>query len=332
MLFGYGVAVHGLAVNWPRARVPAARRATLTWSTREGDLPTDPGVWTAESGDSFSIGWAGYADYRVTRDQDEGRVEVMLGGASPDEAALGFAFSVLPSALPLFELEPFHGAALGVSEAALLVLGRSTAGKSTTAHALTGLGCRFLADDACAIDDDGLLWPGPSLYAARSIGDDSPSSLQYDGKSVVTVAGHDGSPRDVGAAVVLEPRPGARLAVRQLRGSESLVALLGQVRAAWALQGLRGPRQLRIATRLAEGPVGVLAVRPGGAPAGRGRSDCPALGDALGCSLTREATPRILMKHVPPSSRTRNRRCPRPTARRFLTGGLAVPTDGNRVR
>jgi SAM-dependent methyltransferase len=86
---------------------------------------------------------------------------------SDADAASAFIFSVLPLALPLFGLEPFHGSAVGVQGGALLVLGAAGTGKSSTAAAMEAGGFDLLADDASAIDGKGHLWPGPPALNPR---------------------------------------------------------------------------------------------------------------------------------------------------------------------
>jgi len=51
------------------------------------------------------------------------------------------------------------------------------------AGSLRANGLRFLADDACAIDDDGRIWPGPPLTAGEHfVSDDASRELtRYDG-------------------------------------------------------------------------------------------------------------------------------------------------------
>jgi hypothetical protein len=200
----------------------------------------------------LTVGWAEWASYRV--DAGARTIDVTMGPISEREAALGFVFSVLPLVLPFFGLEPFHGAALRVDRGALIVLGRAEAGKSTTALALRDAGLGYLADDAAAIDDAGLLWPAPPLAVPKMAPAPGASGAgeTYDGKAVVAIEGLDQSPVPVAGVVVLRPSEGAALAVTELSAAAAVAEVLSQVRGAWALPELRRARQLRAAAELAQ--------------------------------------------------------------------------------
>ena len=188
----------------------------------------------------------------------------MLGPADEREAALSFVLAVLPLSLPLFDLEPFHGSALELPNGgALLVTGYPEAGKSTTAAALRAAGLRFLADDACAIDEDGLLWPGPPLLSARSTRKGDETFANYDGKWVIAIHNHDASPRAVHATVVLRPADGAELNVRAVSGREAIVTVLEQVRSPWVMPERRQQPQFHAAAELARHKVGLVSYEKG---------------------------------------------------------------------
>ena len=98
------------------------------------------------------------------------------------------------------------------------------------AAALRARGLRFLADDACALDEHGQLWLGPPLLSIQQFGESDEEFAVYDGKSIVAVAGHDVSPRDMGA-VMLRPELDEPLGIRPLTGRRAVEAALGEVRA-----------------------------------------------------------------------------------------------------
>src|SRR4029453_14013537 len=94
---------------------------------------------------------------------DESRLETGGGPVRESLAPVSLVVAVLPLLLPAFGLEPLHGASVALSGGAVLILGAAGAGKSTTALSLVRAGGTFLADDVCALDAKGSLWPGPPL-------------------------------------------------------------------------------------------------------------------------------------------------------------------------
>ena len=210
-----------------------------------------------ETNDGGIVHFHDEAEFRVSVGAQE--VRVTLGPATESQALLAFVLAALPLALPLFDLEPFHGAGLELPGGqALLVLGHPEAGKSTTAAALRARGLRFLADDACAIDEAGLLWPGAPLLAAEDVGEGQTIFDEYDGKKVIAISGHDTQPRSVHASVVLRPGPGSDLAIRSVRGQDAIVEILAQARSPRVMSSRRVSLQLATAARLAGERVGVV--------------------------------------------------------------------------
>ena len=197
----------------------------------------------------------------MERSEGRGEVEVLLGGIDPWDAALGLVLSVLPLALPLFDMEPLHGSAVTIGDRALLLLGHSGAGKSTIAAGLRDRGFGFVTDDACAIDASRLLWPGPPFLATRGDEDDS-GRIRYDEKSVVPIEGHRADPLSVAGTIVLVPGSAPNLRVRSLSGPDALAAILGNVRSGWLHAKRRRALQLEVASLLANGPVAAVEYRP----------------------------------------------------------------------
>lgn len=258
---GFGVEIGGLPGSWPPTHGPV--RTQIRWTVEDAVFEAGGDWWFREIDNGLVVRFNDEGEYRVETKPGP-FVSVTLGPASEQEAALSFVLAVLPLALPLFGLEPFHGAALELSRgSALLVLGSPEAGKSTTAAALLARGLGFLADDACAIDADGLLWPGPPLLSARSFREGHHLFASYDGKSVVAIPGHDGAPRPVAASAALRPAPGASLEVRSLTGRDAIVALLEQVRSPWVMPERRQRPQFHAAATLARHPVGIVSYEPG---------------------------------------------------------------------
>jgi hypothetical protein len=256
---GYGIQLSGLPGRWPSCEgsEPLAR---LSWN----QIPASPSRaedrWSDERPDGFTIGWAGWAEYRVERSGDRGEVEVLLGGIDPWDAAIGLVLSVLPLALPLFDLEPLHGSAVTIGDRALLILGHSGAGKSTIAAGLRDRGFGFVTDDACAIDASGLLWPGPPLLATRD--DGGSGRIRYDDKSVVPIQGHRADPLSVAGTIVLVPSSTSNLRVPSLSGTDALAAILGHVRSGWLHAKRRRALQLEVASLMSLRPVAAVEYRP----------------------------------------------------------------------
>jgi hypothetical protein len=263
---GYGVAMAGLPVGWlSPARPPGL--ATIAWSAEPGSLPEGRPAWATEGDHSVVIGWAGYGEYHVSLGPSP-TVRVVGSSVTEEQLALGFLVSVLPLALPLLDLEPLHGAALAVCDKAVLLLGASGTGKSSLAGVLTKRGWSFLADDACALEDEGLLWPGPPLLGSRIGSAGHPVVGAYDGKTLVAPVGHEPFPRPVGAILVLAPEAEARFGIRQVGQREAVILILRHVRAPWLLAARRRTRQLRVASLLSDRPVGVLTYEPERHPVG----------------------------------------------------------------
>ena len=164
-------------------------------------------------------------------------------------------------------LEPLHGASVALSEGAVLILGAAGAGKSTTALSLVRAGGTLLADNVCALDANGSLWPGPPLIGA--VGDASGPVLfeDYYGKTIRIPERHDPSPHDAAMVPILAPAPGAPLQVQPITGIESFEELLSEVRAPSVLPEIRPQHQLERIAILALSPVRRLTSdRTGHAP------------------------------------------------------------------
>lgn len=128
-----------------------------------------------------------------------------------------------------------HANALGTSAGAVIVSGRSGAGKSTTLAALRDRGCPVLSDDVTvlALDAESRLQvlPGaPQLYlcedAAQALGSDVrdlPRNPYRRGKRIVTVA--TGSAAPLAAIYLLEASGTAPLRCRRQEGADKLLAL-----------------------------------------------------------------------------------------------------------
>ena len=255
-MIAFGIELLDLPGTWPTTAGPTRR--SVRWRLDARPFVPSPRWWVREADDGLIVHFEDEGEYRLRLGQSP-EVFVTLGPSTEVEAALAFLLSVVPLALPLFDLEPFHGTALEAPQgSAVLVLGHAETGKSTTATALRGLGLRFLADDACALDERGQLWPGPPLLSIQQLGESDEEFAVYDGKSIVAVAGHDVSPRDVGAVFILRPGRDAPLGIRPLTGRRAVEAVLGEVRAPRVMPAHRERLQFEAAVALARGPVGFV--------------------------------------------------------------------------
>jgi hypothetical protein len=258
---GFGIAVSGLPNGWPHASGPV--HTTIPWSIVDEIFDPTGDWWFRETPGGLTIRFRDEGEFRV-ESTPAPKAMVVRGPADERGLALSFSLAVLPLTLPLFGMEPFHGAALGLpGGSALLVTGAPEAGKSTTAAALRAMGLEFLADDACAIDPDGRLWPGPPLLSARSVRAEDERFATYDGKSVVAIEDHDATPRHVQAMVVLQPGDDVPLAVRRVTGAEAIASVLGQVRSPWILPDRRRDPQFHAAAEVARHDVGLVTYEKG---------------------------------------------------------------------
>ncbi len=258
--WAYGVHLSGPALAAlpapPAVPPPAAPRGGLVASLHAVPAPDSPPYWSVYEGDALRVGWAGEAEYEFT----DGAVACRTVVETPAHAALGLLLSALPLALPRYGLEAFHGCVVARDGVAATVVGDSGLGKSTLAAALGARGWAVLSDDACAVDADGLAWPGPPLLASRT---GAPAGTEvvgtYDGKTVVRAPAHPGpSPVRLGAVLLLDPREDAPLAATPLPPKEALVELLGHARAPRSLPEVRGPLRVRVAAALSALPVLLL--------------------------------------------------------------------------
>lgn len=208
------------------------------------------------------VGWAGYAEYRV--DAAARSIDVLLGGAQEQEAAVALVLSVLPMALPLFGLEPLHASAVSIGDGgAVVILGPSGAGKSTLAVELSSLGGEFLCDDAAAVDGNGRLVPGPPVANPRqyeSTGD--LAVTRYNGKEVRTIRSTPATIAPVRAVLELAPSAHEPTSVTDMRATDRFEAILRNARIPWVLQERRRSQQLARSALLARAPGARIVFDP----------------------------------------------------------------------
>ena len=161
-----------------------------------------------------------------------------FGEEQRDRVGLYCAGSCLGAALIQNGRLPLHANALVWKSKALLVLGHSGAGKSTsTAHLLRSEGFQLLSDDLCCIEErngKAFVWPGPQRLRLWA---DALNLLQIDcsglarvhpdcEKFVVPWPGSQAI-SEVGWLVIVQRRP--ELNMERLRGLAAMQALAGQI-------------------------------------------------------------------------------------------------------
>ena len=110
-------------------------------------------------------GWLGRSESALVVGNDDGawfvidsapvRVSGVLGRAERGDATRDLLLGALLVALRSLGVYAIHSAAVSFDDQALLLLGDSGAGKSTTATALVTAGCKYLGDDALLLRRNG---------------------------------------------------------------------------------------------------------------------------------------------------------------------------------
>lgn len=171
----------------------------------------------------------------------------------------------LPLAVLLQGVEVIHASAVTRADRALLLLGGSGAGKTTTALGLVTSGAQLLADDVAAVElVDGVpvVHPGPALVTVTStaLGDmeaalpalEPLGALEGETRARMPVAA---AALPVGAVYRLSPRAeGRRVTIRAIRRERAAV-LLGATFNAYLRTAERMRRQLDVAAGLATAPM-----------------------------------------------------------------------------
>jgi hypothetical protein len=163
---GDGLAAgHGGALLPPTAvalgDVPALPDAAVTRELRDGDRLLFSVAHAAGTGHLLTM--PGYGRFLV----DERGLTVRCAPDGGDGWTDALAIHALPLACTLRGLEPFHASGAALGDAALMIAGRVTAGKSSLAAALVEGGADLLADDVVAVDEALRAHPGPRRISLR---------------------------------------------------------------------------------------------------------------------------------------------------------------------
>ncbi|MDQ6839661.1 MAG: hypothetical protein M3137_15375 [Actinomycetota bacterium] len=264
----YGYALTGLPSELggvDDAAHPSHRRTLAFACTHRSEASVSESS-LVETESSLTVAWPGYGEFVVRFDRSP-ELDVARNDVDELEAAICCCQSALPMALPLLGLEPLHASAVATFAGALLLVGPSGSGKTTLATTLLGRGHALVADDACAFDDDGRLWPGPPLMNLRP--DAAAGRVAgkvvgpYNEKLAMMPTRWCPAPTGVAAVVMLEPEPGTDLIFRALSAREALPAVLAHVRTPSVFVDRRRSAQLRLAARLSTGHVATMSYDQG---------------------------------------------------------------------
>ncbi len=115
-----------------------------------------------------------------------------------------------------------HAGVVGYNGRALVLPGKSFAGKTTLVRALLKAGASYYSDEAAVLDDEGLVHPYARKLSVREVPGERPR--RYDAAALGAQVGQ--APLPVGAVVLSEFRPGAEWSPARLSPGEAVLALL----------------------------------------------------------------------------------------------------------
>ncbi|QUL37819.1 hypothetical protein [Erythrobacter sp. JK5] len=224
---------------------PAEDSAEPDIVIREGDVPPptadDPlNVSTFVDGEPGRL-WLDFPDrLRMTISDGRSIIYTRYPGVAEDEMRLFLLGSGLGAILMQRGHVVVHGNAVSVdgSDRAIMCIGDTGAGKSTTAIAMLQRGHAMLADDVCPIGADGRVLPGMPraklwLDTAQRLGIDTSELARVreaDPKFNLPI-GDDQcrKPQAIGAFFWLVPEDVAQVQVRQLNGVEKFAVLRNNI-------------------------------------------------------------------------------------------------------
>ncbi len=178
---------YGLAVSseiplpgWPECAPTREAEVFVVRGSVDAPDPEGDGVFARcmdECGD-FVANWRGYGRFAVRG----GSRIVVDAEAESDATGIGLFVGgpLMAVILQSRGRVVLHGGAVEIGGRAVLVLGQSGAGKSTTVAALLERGHRFVTDDLCVLDRSDGVWridPAPPLVKLK---DESLSAIGHD--------------------------------------------------------------------------------------------------------------------------------------------------------
>jgi hypothetical protein len=252
----FGVRLEPFSLPWDLGEGPSC--VSVRWASRHTPTPGDPRGWRYEEANAIVVGWGGTRSIaspsNPIRTSGEGR-------SDPHARSLRRlpALGAAPGA-SLFAIEPLHGSSVAVNGSAILLLGPQGTGKSSVAAALEPLGFGLLADDTCAIDRQGRLWPGPPILNPRWGDAPQPVIGKYNRRTYARPRAQF-RPRPV-APVLTLTRAGEYADDPGSSTADTFRHILGNVRAPDVLSA-QTALQLKVAAMLSPLPLRWCATTPG---------------------------------------------------------------------
>jgi hypothetical protein len=167
--------------------------------------------------------------FALVKDADDGLLSVMydddsIAGGVDLRLALGILDAELRKYIALHAPDHVfvHAGVVGVEDRAIMLPGRSFAGKTTLVAALVKAGAEYWSDEYAVLDADGLVHPYPKPLSVR-IND----TCETDEQPVESLGGRAGDrPLPVALIAFTSYRPGAACALRARTAGEGAVKLL----------------------------------------------------------------------------------------------------------
>ena len=167
--------------------------------------------------------------FALVKDTDDGLLRVMcdersIAGPSDLRLALGILDAELRMYIALHAPDHVfvHAGVVGVEDRAIVLPGRSFAGKTTLVAALVQAGAEYWSDEYAVLDADGLVHPYPKPLSVR-IND----TRETDEQPVESLGGRAGDrPLPVAVIAFTSYHPGGTWALRARTAGEGAVKLL----------------------------------------------------------------------------------------------------------
>jgi hypothetical protein len=167
--------------------------------------------------------------FALVKDTDDGLLRVVcdekpIAGPFDLRLALGILDAELRMYIALHAPDHVfvHAGVVGVEDHAIVLPGRSFAGKTTLVAALVKAGAEYWSDEYAVLDADGLVHPYPKRLSVR-IND----TRETDEQPVESLGGRAGEgPLPVGVIAFTSYHPGAAWALRPCTAGEGAVKLL----------------------------------------------------------------------------------------------------------
>lgn len=194
----------------PPGRKPPQGHASLRYSV----VNTAAGLWRASRGGD---------EFLAQAQEPELVADVLDVAIRRDIAALSTEYTFI------------HAGTVGYKGRAIVVAGRSFAGKSTLVHSLLGLGATYLSDEFALLDDEGKVHAYPRPITLRR----NPLAAPADSEAQVRT---ESRPLPIGLFVVTQYVPGGHWAPVELSRARGIMAVFEHVvseRSETALERLR---------------------------------------------------------------------------------------------